>query len=181
MGGAKGHQVEAVRGSLALRILHPTQRIISGAHEIFFRVDEMVAIKTRQFVVGPHPDRVDRTSLFAHAAKNAAQHVDIKFNGIFFDARIRVLPRGNVDAGGGARRRAEHAGRAANLATLFYGEDLQATETLGIGTPFFRVLNGRQSSRVEKISKKVAPRNQEPFKDRQKVHALADGQVVPNV
>lgn len=87
----------------------------------FFCFDKVLPGKSsiRRMYTRIHPDRIARAGLYAEAAVDTAQGIDLVAYGIFFDRVFRIFPGLDVNTLGGASRRTEKAGRALHRPVLF--------------------------------------------------------------
>ena len=126
---------------------HDTVHDSTDLEEFFFVMYHICARKTGDGVVLAQKDRLLGTNLFAHAAENAADHVDIECLGIFLDfgepVRWKNLAGDNLDR---ARRTNEFAelARDATHTPVFIADECRCASIIvrQIAVPFLlRVLH----------------------------------------
>ena len=99
--------------------------------------DEFLARKASHFVVRREFDRVAGASLFAHAAIDAAQFVDIKLLRVLLAIVPWTFVGDDVNALCGARRRAHKARNAAHATVFILVEAVNAAEVRAILATLF--------------------------------------------
>ena len=124
---------------------------VVDAQEFFLVEDHLLAGHAHDVVHRGQFDRVDRTGLFAHAAVDAAELIQVELDRVLLAVVPGRLFALDVDAVGGAGGRAHHAGDAADPAVLVSVEAVDAAEVAGVEAavfdglvlaPFFGVLEG---------------------------------------
>ena len=75
-------------------------------------------------------NRIHRARLFAHAAEDAAQFIDIELHGILFAILPRTLCSHDVNAIRGARSGAHHARNTTHAAVLVLIQPMHAAEVV---------------------------------------------------
>jgi hypothetical protein len=71
-----GHRAAARRVDVGVELA--LRRVTLGVEQHLLRVDEALARLVGELVLGTEPDRLDRARLFAEAAEDAADHVDLE-------------------------------------------------------------------------------------------------------
>src|SRR2546428_3435789 len=92
-------------------------RVLFGLEQHLLGVDEAGPIEIGQLVLGPQPNRVDRTRLFTEATEDAADHIDLIDRRVALARRDGtrgiVVRRLDVDSARRTCRRAQFAADAA--------------------------------------------------------------------
>jgi len=158
-----------------------TDGLIEDLQQLFFVEDHLSAGHADDVVFGGQFDGVDRASLFAHAAVDAAQLVDLELDGVLLAIVPGAFARGDVDAAGGADGRAHHARDTLDPALLIAIEAVHAAEvalvetTLLDGhvfTPLLGVLHGAAGFALAEAGEEVAHGDAKTFDDFRHVDAL---------
>src|ERR1044071_8475476 len=103
---------------------------LRSLHQSFYAPDGLFAREGAYFGFAAHDDRFFGTGVNAEAAKDATQHVNFKSRRSFFNQRIVNLFRLDVDAIGGARRRAHITSNAARRSVFARRQDVRAAITV---------------------------------------------------
>src|SRR5205823_6353448 len=146
--------------------------------KFFFVVHHLRARKTSDRVVFPQKNRLLGTDLFAHAAENAAGHVDIEFFRIFFDFGETVGRRNfagnNFDHARRANKFAELTGHAAHAAiSIAHKRWRTAIMIWQAVVPFLLGIFHGHLGASEQHVLKMFDRDGEPCHDRGQIQPLA--------
>src|SRR5262245_12675250 len=93
-------------------------------------------------VFAAHDDRFLRTGVHTESAVDASHHVDVETEGVFFDLRVWMFARFDVDALRRADRRAHVTRDALQASVTPNRQDVGASKPFRVRATLFRVVDG---------------------------------------
>src|SRR5438270_4268942 len=150
--------------------------------EFIFVMHHFFAGKSGNGIILPQINRLFRANFFAHAAKNAADHVDIELGRIFFDLGEPVVlgnfARNNFNRARRTNEFAKLTGNAANPAIRVADQcGCAAIMLRQIRIPFFLGILHRHFRPAENHVLEMFERDRESGRDCRQKHSLAPVQV----